>query len=313
MSNFSLQIGDGTVKNGNARGSDSIDLQLLRAAATQVASGAGSMIVGGGANTASGLYSAVIGGYGNISSGVYSVSGGNGNTASGQASVSLGAGNLASGAGAACLGLENQATAAASIAIGYGNIVAGANAAAINSSASAIASTAPYATIIGGAGAAAYLPGQLVTNARSQYGAGGNFQVSEIIVMAESPQTAGSAQAVFLTLDGGPASPTNQIFMNSTNKVWQIVSDWMLIDTVNNMMVSGKDIVIAHKRNGSMRAVYRTKIAETGDASMVSGWETAYGPAQDLSVAITPIGLTLGAPTIFRATAKLTITEIKSN
>ena len=316
MSNFSLQVGDGTIVNGNPRGNNSIDLQLFRTAATQVASGVGSMIVGGGANSATGLYSAVMGGYSNISSGIYGVTGGSGNTASGQASVAIGAGNIASALGSACLGSENQVTAAASIAIGSGNVVSAINAAIINSVTSVTLSTAPYSIILGGNAAIAYMPGQLVTNARITYGAG-NFQVTEVLVFSESVQPSGTAQSILLTLDGLPASIINQLNMNGSNKVWQIVSDWMLIDVTNNLVSSGKDIIVADKRAGTVRALYKTKIAETGDAAMITNWESNYvrnySAGVDVQVLMVPVAVSLVATTTFRAVAKLTITEIKSN
>jgi hypothetical protein len=53
---------DGTTTGGNARGTRAVDLQLERAAATQVASGAGSTVSGGRNNTASGANSTVSGG-----------------------------------------------------------------------------------------------------------------------------------------------------------------------------------------------------------------------------------------------------------
>jgi hypothetical protein len=54
---------------GNARGTDAVDLQVTRGAATQVASGQEAVIGGGNANTASGLDSTVSGGISNIASG----------------------------------------------------------------------------------------------------------------------------------------------------------------------------------------------------------------------------------------------------
>jgi hypothetical protein len=84
---------------GNQRGLHAVDLQSSRSAATQVASGPYSVIVGGLNNTASGDVSFVGGGYLNIASGGGSfVVGGLNNTASGDRSV-VGGGesNTASG------------------------------------------------------------------------------------------------------------------------------------------------------------------------------------------------------------------------
>jgi hypothetical protein len=313
MSNFSLQIGDGSVKNGAARGADSIDLQLTRTTPYQVASGRGSMIVGGANNTANGLYAAVMGGYGNTSIGTYAVTGGAGNIASGEASIALGAGNEATAQGSAAIGLENNANAQASIAIGNGNTTAAISSAIINSVGSATFSTAPYSTIIGGAGGLSYLPGQLITNPRSQYGGAGTFQVSELLVFREVSQSAGAFSAIQYTLDGLPPAVTNELIINSANKVWQVVSEWMLINQTTSQVVVGKDLVVVHKVGGFVRLVNSTNISKTGDFSMTSVWNAVYNTANDMSVTLIPTGGSSLGTTVFRGSAKLTITELKSN
>jgi hypothetical protein len=63
------QLPDGTIVGGNARGANATDLQTSRTAATQVASGAGSALIGGANNTASGTDAIVGGGAGNVASG----------------------------------------------------------------------------------------------------------------------------------------------------------------------------------------------------------------------------------------------------
>ncbi|MBI5744545.1 MAG: hypothetical protein HY952_08355 [Elusimicrobia bacterium] len=63
---------------GNPRGAGAVDLQTYRTAATQVASGDYSRIVGGQENTASGAGSAVISGEGNVAAGYGAVAGGMG-------------------------------------------------------------------------------------------------------------------------------------------------------------------------------------------------------------------------------------------
>lgn len=76
---------------GNARGTDSTDLQVTRALVTQVASGARAVIVGGQANTASGADSVQTGGTTNSSAGIGSFGGGgSGNSSSSPYSVVVG-------------------------------------------------------------------------------------------------------------------------------------------------------------------------------------------------------------------------------
>jgi FtsZ-binding cell division protein ZapB len=92
--NFSIQRDD----DGNARGSDAVDLQRVRSAATRVASGQYSVIGGGRENTASGSDATVGGGERNTASGWSStVGGGQFNNASGRvATIGGGASNTAS-------------------------------------------------------------------------------------------------------------------------------------------------------------------------------------------------------------------------
>jgi hypothetical protein len=125
-----------TPSGGNARGVDAIDLQVDRAANTQVASGNSSVLTGGVNNTASGVQSTVSGGISNIASATQStvggglvntasgmtavVAGGLGNTASQTSSSVLGGnGNTASGQGASVAGGEtNTASATDSTVLG---------------------------------------------------------------------------------------------------------------------------------------------------------------------------------------------------
>ena len=81
------QVPNGAVAGGNKRGQNATDFQKTRTVATQVASGAYSVIVGGASNTASGDYS-FAGGVGNIASNYCAtVVCGNGNVASGEYST----------------------------------------------------------------------------------------------------------------------------------------------------------------------------------------------------------------------------------
>lgn len=83
----------------NARGAGSVDLQVKRTNASQVASGELSTIAGGSSNTASGTQSSIGGGDSNTASGAQSsVGGGLSNTASGaQSTIAGGQSNTASG------------------------------------------------------------------------------------------------------------------------------------------------------------------------------------------------------------------------
>ena len=79
----SIQGVDGIVidpANGDARGTDAVDLQTNRAASSQVASGLRSVVSGGNNNTAGGDNSAIGGGAGNTATGQYSFAHGQNST-----------------------------------------------------------------------------------------------------------------------------------------------------------------------------------------------------------------------------------------
>jgi hypothetical protein len=81
---FLAQLPDGTTAGGNKRGTNAVDLQTSRTAATQVASGSNSSILGGFGNTVSSDYATVAGGLSNSATGVGSyIGGGQQNTTNG--------------------------------------------------------------------------------------------------------------------------------------------------------------------------------------------------------------------------------------
>jgi hypothetical protein len=90
---------DSTATGGNARGAYSVDWQMSRASAANVASSQSSTIGGGQANQSSGFISVVAGGNANLATGTYgAISGGTNNAASGSYSwVGGGGSNTASG------------------------------------------------------------------------------------------------------------------------------------------------------------------------------------------------------------------------
>jgi hypothetical protein len=94
---------------GNARGNEAVDTQIIRTAATQVASGARSVILGGSNNTASNTQAAVVSSSGSTASGSGAVVvGGDNNTSSGVNSEILGSQNsTASGTGSSVIGSDN--------------------------------------------------------------------------------------------------------------------------------------------------------------------------------------------------------------
>lgn len=187
-----------TPTGGNARGTSAVDLQVVRVANTQVASGTRSALLGGQNNTASGQNSFVGGGESNVASGLDStisggngnvannqstvVSGGNGNTASGQAaSIVGGASNIASGL-ASCVvgGVSNTASGDYSFCGGgQNNQTLGLNSVCLGSL-NFVGASGNAAAIIGGTAAAVNLYGQ-IGHANGFFGQGGDAQTSELI------------------------------------------------------------------------------------------------------------------------------------
>ena len=87
---------DGGILGGSARGTNSVDLQRTRGGQTQVASGNGSIVLGGANNSASSDY-AMSAGFNNNASNQYTFCHGNQSTASGNSSFCFGTLNTSSG------------------------------------------------------------------------------------------------------------------------------------------------------------------------------------------------------------------------
>lgn len=112
---------DATIVGGDQRGLRSIDLQLERLSADQVASGNDSVLIGGYGNKADGTYSGVISGLLNSANGSGFILSGVANSASNPTAFNLilgGSSNINSGTGSTIIGTECTATANYSIAIG---------------------------------------------------------------------------------------------------------------------------------------------------------------------------------------------------
>lgn len=137
---------------GNARGVSAVDLQTVRAAVTQVASGLEAGIVAGHDNTASGAQAFVGAGHNNLASGSNAtIPGGTSNSASATNSTVGGGGtNVASQTGATVGGGQsNSATSsAATVAGGGSNTASGAS--SVVAGGTSNAASAQYASIGGG-------------------------------------------------------------------------------------------------------------------------------------------------------------------
>lgn len=120
---FSLQVADSTTTGGNTRGSNAVDLQYSRTAASQVASGTASFVAGQ-KNTASGTASVALTEGANASA-AYAASIGYNSVASGSGAVVLGYGGTGSGAQSG--GFGNYSLATGNYAVSLSTLYATAN------------------------------------------------------------------------------------------------------------------------------------------------------------------------------------------
>lgn len=114
------QVPDGGTGGGNSRGTNSVDLQLSRNAASQVASGSYSGIIAGQRNTVSGDWSFTAG-FGNTVSGYSSAAFGESNTVSNGPGFAAGSSNTVSGVYSSAIGRQHTVSGAYSNATGYLN------------------------------------------------------------------------------------------------------------------------------------------------------------------------------------------------
>jgi len=215
---------DGAIQStpggGNARGTQAVDLQVVRSNANQAATGLQAVIGGGASNRASGQQSVVAGGNGNSATGVEdTVSGGQNNTANGGGSnVAGGQGNSSSGQNAAVGGGNGNSASSqyATVAGGGSNsasntgacVTGGNNNVASGSQSSCLGGLNNTAfgwnsTTVGGSRCYVDKNGQ-VGQASGFFAANGDAQVSVMVVRGI---TVDNSTTVVLTLDG--ANPPN--------------------------------------------------------------------------------------------------------
>lgn len=255
---FSLQIPDNTIIGGNPRGLGAVDLQTQRTAATQVASGLGSFVMGFG-STASGTRSFAMGEF---------------CTASGAQSVAMGSG-LASGnyslavAASTASGSYSAAMGASTASIDYSTAMGIAFASGFYSTATGSSSaTGQYSTAMGqGTASGSYstavgrsLAAQLgkFTNSGGPFSVNGDSQTGMIVVRASTTTNT----TVVLTSDGFAAGISNQLIV-STNQAMAFTGE--LIGKQ-----SGSANIAAYTITGTL-------VNNAGTVTMPTGTLTAIG------------------------------------
>ena len=199
---FVLSEENGTAANGNPRATGAVDLQLTRSAATQIASGTNSTIIGGTGNTASGDVA---------------IAGGTRSSATGTWALAIGYQCAATNTAAFAFGRESFASGNSAIAIGNNNPVATADY-AIGIGATARAQ-AQYSVALGG-GTYSVMYNQFSTLG-SGIGQASDFK-------SYSTASLLSGGTVVLTLDGTGA--TNYITA-SLNEAYNVQTNWVAVVT----------------------------------------------------------------------------------
>ncbi|HWT21690.1 MAG TPA: hypothetical protein VN280_22540 [Variovorax sp.] len=196
------QLPDGSSTGGNIRGTNAVDWQTKRSAATQIANGASAVISGGENNSASGAGGTVVGGVNNLAGGINSVVGGQACSTSAQGAVALGSGCVANGAGSVALGQASTAASSSfSAAIGWGCQSDGGGSVALGYDA--------IARVVGS-----------LSHASSKLVAIGDHQVERLV----QRRVTTSATPLPLSATGGtPAATTCALLVNNSVYAFEIV------------------------------------------------------------------------------------------
>ncbi len=256
---------------GNARGANATDLQTARLSATQVASGAQSVIVGGRYNTASGFNAVVVGGEINRATGTGSFIGG-------------GTNNFAAGDNSSVVGGLSNNTAAVAAFIGGG----GSNAA-----------NGTFASVVGGAfnsanGNRAFVGGGHSNTASGQFAmvlGGTNNTASGDFSFASGRRAKAPVQGSFVWADSTDAdfvsSAQDQFLMraaggvgiNTTNTSGSALSVAGVVNVSSNLIVGGS----VQSAGGNARGVFAVDLqaARTSVVQVASGSYSVLGGGRE--------------------------------
>lgn len=207
-------IPDNTTTGGNKRGSKAVDFQMTRSAATQVASGTNSAVLGGASNTASGIASVAVGGSANTVSADYAVVLGGVSCAATSARAIGGGGDTVSANGNSSVaigGFTNTTSAQYSAVIaGNNNTASGLN--SFVAAGSVCTASGSFSFARGNSATTRGLTGMAAVGAGQFAGAGDAQSGSYVMRRATS-----NATPTELSLDGGaPAATTRIVLPNNS-------------------------------------------------------------------------------------------------
>lgn len=341
-------VPDGTAAGGNARGPYSIELMPYRVgvAATAVASGWYSVIIGGQKNTAagdfsiafgntnttSGPYSTITGGANNTinaSSQYSTISGGQSNTAStnSHATVVGGQSNTSSGQHSVSGGKSNNATAASSMAFGDTNTSIGQYGGTFGYNnyntyeASYLFGYNHYGygsySFASGYRAYTYLRGQKSHSSISFSTTQGQAQESILIANREASLT--TAATTVLSLDG--TGTTNLIIPNGNNRAWNVQIDTIAVVTAITGTATGVTVgdvyretkQLLFKRIGGTSSIVGSvdTTAVKNDTSMATASLTvSAGASQQMALTFTAPTFSGGGSVTCRVVSKVMLVEV---
>ena len=335
------RIPDGTAVGGNARGDNSVDLQIYQST-TGVESGAVSVCGGGRANTASNNYSVVSGGYANTSSGQFSYvgAGTSNNATSNYSTVSGGQSNTASTNTHATVvgGQSNTSSGQYSVSGGNGSVASGNFSFAFNGSASAVRSIAigsscssnqDSAVSIGyqntatgkysnafGVGAQAYLQGMQTYSSIGGFVGNGEAQSSVLVPIKSATLT--TAATTVLSLDG--TGTTNLIIPNGNNRAWNVQIDTIAVVTAITGTATGVSVgdtyqektTLSFKRIGGASSLValgsRQQVYDTSMATAIINFSA--GASQQLQIQFQAPAFAGGGSITCRVVSKVSLVEV---
>jgi hypothetical protein len=299
MSKFVLQPEDGSVDFGNTRGDESVDLQVVRNNATEVASGYASFLIGGKANTASGTYSAAFGAN---------------NTASGTGSLAIGVNNGATGNYSLVGGVNSQSVGLASSSLGYESIAYGPYSAIAFASDSLTDIGATFSHIGGGQSGNAYMYAQDVYSG-GKFATQGDAQTSTILVRRSVTNVSAGNPTIELLLDG--TTTTFLVAPKGNNRAWSCMLDSIAVCTnqgASPQLTTGdvytiKQSCFIKKVGGTLSISPIDTIAEESNTNMATSTFTITAGGSGNVV----IGFNVPATSAtsnFRIVSKMTMTEV---
>lgn len=272
---FSLQIPDNTIIGGNPRGLGAVDLQTQRTAATQVASGANSFVMGV-RNTASGAQSVAMG-FNNTASGLYATAMGSNSTVSGSYAAAIGDSHTASNNNSFAVG--SACTSSGIFSVAMGNSVASGVFSSIAMGSST--SSNSYATAMGFSlvtGQYATAMGNSTANGDYSTACGRSLaiQIGKWTSSGGAFSTTGDSQTGMIVVRA--ATTTNTTVVLTSNSSAAGTTNQLIVTTNQAMAFTGE---LIGKQSGSANiAAYTitgTLVNNAGTVTMPTGTLTAIG------------------------------------